>query len=70
MTHPQSAHDCRWVLQTLDLPLADWLDAWDAPWTCHCDLQPRRLWLTDECGTCARWEPRAANDRDERPRTP
>jgi len=57
------------VDQTLDLPLPDWLEAWNAPWTCHRDPQARPLLTTDECATCARWQPRAtaAGARATRP---
>ncbi|HMD36786.1 MAG TPA: hypothetical protein VKH42_17555 [Vicinamibacterales bacterium] len=70
MTRTHSAHDCRWVEQTLDLPLPDWLDAWAAPWTCCRDPQPRRLLTTDECATCPRWDLSTPAARDSRPRTP
>jgi hypothetical protein len=70
MTCAHSAHDCRWVEQTLNLPLPDWLDAWDAPWTCQRDPQPRRLLTTDECATCPRWELSPRVSRDPRSRTP
>jgi hypothetical protein len=70
MTQTPSAHDCRWVEQTIDLPWPDWLDAWDAPWTCQRDLQARRLLTTVECATCPRWERGAKAVRDPRSRTP
>ena len=58
MTQTISAHDCRWGEQTIDLPWPEWLDAWDAPWTCCRDPKPRRLLTTDECANCPRWESR------------
>jgi hypothetical protein len=62
MTTPieKTAHACRWAVPTLFLPLPDWLDAWDTPWTCRRDPQHRTLESTDECRTCLRWEARAA----------
>lgn len=50
---------CRWAVPTLYLPLPNWLDAWEAPWTCYRDDVPRTLHTTEECLTCARWEARA-----------
>ena len=50
---------CRWAVPTLDLPLPNWLDAWDKPWNCRSDAAPRALESTTECLTCPRWEARA-----------
>lgn len=58
MTQTHAAHDCRWVEQTLDQPLPDWLEAWNAPWTCRRDSTPNPLLTTDVCTTCPRWQPR------------
>lgn len=49
---------CRWAEPTLYLPLPYWLEAWNAPWSCHRDGLPRLIETTDECGDCPRFEPR------------
>ena len=50
---------CRWAMPTLDLPLPYWLDAWDSPWSCRRDPNPRVLESSLDCQACPRWEERA-----------
>jgi hypothetical protein len=59
MNSNRQASSCRWAIPTLlvDAPL--WLYAWDAPWACVCDDEPRVLGTTHRCATCGRWEPPA-----------
>lgn len=49
---------CRWAIPTLDLPLPNWLEAWDRPWSCRGDGMLKTLESTHECRTCPRWEAR------------
>jgi len=58
MNTVKSAATCRWAVQTLSLDSPLWLDAWTFPWSCVRDGDARPLATTDECRTCARWQPR------------
>ncbi len=49
---------CRWADQTLLLDEPYWLNAWDFPWSCHRNGNPRPVEDTRDCRTCARWERR------------
>jgi Mrp family chromosome partitioning ATPase len=42
----------------MSLPAPFWWDAQDCPWACTRGAAPRLLETTDECTTCAAWEPR------------
>jgi hypothetical protein len=59
MNSTHTAQNCRWAAPTLFLPLPDWLDAWDRPWSCRRDGPSRQLETTECCVTCPRWEERA-----------
>jgi len=61
-TTNQTAHGCRWAVPTLFLPLPDWLDAWNRPWSCRRDGPPRPLESTECCCDCPRWQTRAELD--------
>lgn len=52
-----NAISCRWAIQTLFLRSPLWLQAWDCPWSCLRDSEPRPLETTEECVSCARWQP-------------
>ena len=65
MNRRQTASNCRWATPTLFLPAPIWLRAWQAPWTCQRETEPRTLESTVECAECPRWEPRP--DEDQQP---
>lgn len=49
---------CRWAEQTLLLAEPYWLNAWDFPWSCRRDGEPRSVEDTRACRSCVRWESR------------
>lgn len=49
---------CRWSEQTLMLGDPYWLNAWDFPWSCRRDGEPRPVDDTRVCRVCQRWESR------------
>lgn len=49
---------CRWAEPTLYQDGPYWLDAWNQPWTCRRDEDPRLLDSTDVCVNCPRWQAR------------
>lgn len=52
---------CRWAEPTLYQDGPYWLDAWNMPWTCRRDGDPRTLEDTDVCTNCPRWQAREAH---------
>lgn len=59
---PKRAGTCRWAALTLLQAYPMWLEAADRPWTCTRET-PHPLDTTDQCVTCAHWEPRSAPER-------
>jgi len=57
-----SAHTCRWARPTLFLPLPDWIDARDAPWSCRRREPTRLIESATECAKCTQWERRRIDD--------
>ena len=53
----QTPHTCFWGDSTLYQPLPEWLNAWDAPWTCRHSAHPGPLDTIDTCTTCPDWRP-------------
>ncbi len=53
-----TVQNCKWAEPTLYQDGPYWLDAWNMPWTCRRDGDPRMLEDTDICQNCPRWEAR------------
>lgn len=64
METTHGARTCRWAVPTLFLPPPIWMGAWDAPWVCLQNAQPRLLDSTEVCAACPRWEPLAGSAAD------
>ena len=60
MENKPTVQTCRWAEPTLYQDGPYWLDAWNMPWTCRRDGDPRVLDDTDVCAECPRWEARPA----------
>lgn len=58
MDNKTNVQTCVWAEPTLYQDGPYWLDAWNMPWTCRRDGDPRVLDDTDVCVGCPRWEPR------------
>lgn len=58
MENKTSVQTCRWAEPTLYQDGPYWLDAWNMPWTCRRDSDPRLLDATDVCENCPRWQAR------------
>jgi hypothetical protein len=54
----ETVQNCKWAEPTLYQDGPYWLDAWNMPWTCRRDGDPRTLEDTDICQNCPRWEAR------------
>ncbi len=52
------AAKCRWAQPTLYQPGLAWTEAWNSPWTCQRDEDPRVMEDTQPCEDCPRREPR------------
>ena len=51
----QTPQACCWGDSTLYQPLPEWLNAWDAPWTCRHPGHPGPLETIDTCLNCSDW---------------
>lgn len=59
MATNRSANNCKWAKPTLFLALPYWMNAWETPWTCEREGEPRHIRDTSECADCPHWEARA-----------
>jgi len=58
----RTAANCKWARPTLFQAGPTWLEAWERPWTCERDAEPRPLESTEVCVDCPRWELRQPSE--------
>jgi hypothetical protein len=61
-----SPNACRWGDATLYQQFPEWVNAWDAPWTCRHPAHTGPLETAVICATCQDWKPRQRPDDHRR----
>lgn len=51
----QTIQSCKHSACTLFLPKPYWLEAWESPWVCWMQSEPRLIADTGECTRCPNW---------------
>lgn len=57
-TPRQAPQACRWGDATLYTTFPEWLNAWEAPWTCRHPAHAGPLETVETCAVCSDWQPR------------